>query len=629
MLSNIEIGSTFDGKYVIEAELGSGANGTVFLAEESSLGRKVAIKVLNMGAASINRARFEREAKALNQLSHPNIIHVFRYGFADDIPFMVMEVAEGVSLRALIDRERCLPCNRAVQIAVEVASALELAHQNGIIHRDLKPENIIVGEDLKTLKVLDFGLCKHEMVSANQQASLTETGLILGTVLYMSPEQCMGKEIDLKSDIYSFGCIVYEMITGTPPFSSDNVASVAMKHLSEPFPKILELSPRSGLPEELEQLILKCCQRDKANRFSNFAEVKLALLALKDLNSNARFNAAEARSPLIVRLVKRITPKMYAAALAVVLAGVVLLASYLVLTDNGVELIAAEIQQSLTANDAIPALTQLVHQTLQSKRYALADKVTDMTIKSRLFAKWPTLDKEALIESYIKEYHSIGNEDKVFSLRLQSLEIAIDAARHNEREAKEQFEYASEVSRNLLKTENDPKKWKVILTMTQKLIGSFGVFRKGSYLYEMVLLSEALLKFEPSFSYDGLHTLADQCYFTGECAFELGKDDLCKKYNDHAVRVGKKIEFLNVLNRAHVSLGTLALKHGDFVEARKEMNLALETGKTLLLSTPNTRRQDRLVQSVKQGRFIQMDEYNRDHPSAPRAPSVFAPFYNK
>ena len=630
MLTKIEIGSTFDNKYEILAELGSGANGTVFLAEETALSRKVAIKVLNIGAASVSRARFEREAKALNQLNHPNIIHVYRFAFLEENPFMVMELAEGISLRKLIDREKNLPCNLAVDIAIQVARALQAAHQHGIIHRDLKPENIVFDEQSKSVKVLDFGLCKHEMLSPNQQASLTETGLILGTVLYMSPEQCMGKELDVRTDIYSFACILYELITGTPPFTSENVARVGLMHISEPFPKLRELSPASGLPEELEQFILKCCQKDKSSRYSSFDEVMESLQSIKELNSKARFNTREAKSPLIFRLVKRITPKMYGAAAAVLVLAMISLASYLVLTDEGVELLAAEVQNSLTANDAIPLLTEGVHKLVRNKRNALASKVVEKSIHSKIFSKWPTLDKEGLLDAYIKEFLLIEDDEMVLNLRLQALEIAIDAARRNEKESKEQFAYATQISKELLKTDsNKAKQWKSILAVTQKLIGTYGVFRKTGYLYEMVLLSEALLKLEKGFSYDGLHTLAEQCYFTGECAFEASNDELCKKYCDHAVRVGRKIEFLNVLARTHVTLGMLAVRLRDIDEAKRQRDLAIEASKTLLLSTANTRRQQRLIESIKLGRPITSSEFEQKHPSEQRAPSVFAPFYNK
>lgn len=251
-LLDLQPGYIIDGHYSLEKMLGEGASGKVFLARDLDLNRSVAIKVLNLnasiGGGSDALARFDREAKALSRLLHSNIVRVFRFGkLENDTPYLVMEYVEGESLHSLLERKKLLNCQEAIEIALQVCVALEYAHSMGLVHRDLKPENIVLSStgEPPTVKLLDFGLCK-ESAGQSAQESLTKTGFLVGTALYMSPEQCLGRQVDYRSDIYSFGCVLFEMITGEPAFKSDSISNTLIMHLNEPIPAILSLSEDCG-----------------------------------------------------------------------------------------------------------------------------------------------------------------------------------------------------------------------------------------------------------------------------------------------------------------------------------------------------------------------------------------------
>ncbi|MBK5188280.1 MAG: serine/threonine protein kinase, partial [Gemmatimonadaceae bacterium] len=205
------------GRYEIVRELGRGGMATVYLANDLKHNREVAIKVLlpDLGMA-LGPERFRREIQLATKISHPHILALYDSGETPDhLLYYVMPFIPGESLRARLDRDRQLSVDDAVQITIEVASALDYAHRNGIIHRDIKPENILLDDGHAI--VADFGIA--HAISAMGEEKLTQTGITLGTPTYMSPEQAMGeKDIDGRSDVYALGCVLYEMIAGTPPF---------------------------------------------------------------------------------------------------------------------------------------------------------------------------------------------------------------------------------------------------------------------------------------------------------------------------------------------------------------------------------------------------------------------------
>ncbi|HEY7860543.1 MAG TPA: serine/threonine-protein kinase, partial [Gemmatimonadaceae bacterium] len=241
--------TALEGRYEIVRELGRGGMATVYLAKDLRHDREVAIKVLlpDLGMA-LGPERFRREIQLATKVSHPHILALYDSGETPDhLLYYVMPYIAGESLRGKLDREQQLSVDEAVQITIEVASALDYAHRQGIIHRDIKPENILL-EDGHAI-VADFGIA--HAISAMGEEKLTQTGITLGTPTYMSPEQAMAeKDIDGRSDVYALGCVLYEMIAGTPPFVGPTAASIIARHTMDRVPSLAIV--RENVPDELE-----------------------------------------------------------------------------------------------------------------------------------------------------------------------------------------------------------------------------------------------------------------------------------------------------------------------------------------------------------------------------------------
>ena len=249
-------------RYQVERKLGAGGMAAVYLANDLKHDRQVAIKVLHPElAATIGGERFEREIKTAAKLQHPNILGMFDSGNADGLLYYVMPFVEGESLRDRLDRETQLPVEDAIQITLEVADALGHAHAKGIIHRDIKPDNVMLsgGHAL----VADFGIARAAGESSTNQ-KLTSTGMSLGTPTYMAPEQSVGEVVGPTADLYSLGCMLYEMLAGEPPFSGKNGAMIMAKHAMEAVPSVRIV--RQSVPEEVEQAIFASMGKVPADR---------------------------------------------------------------------------------------------------------------------------------------------------------------------------------------------------------------------------------------------------------------------------------------------------------------------------------------------------------------------------
>jgi eukaryotic-like serine/threonine-protein kinase len=275
------IGRAIADKYRVEEVLGSGAMGCIYLAQHMALDRRVALKVLHPHLIHNESMvmRFMREARAASRLAHANIVTLLDFGQdgVDGLLYLVMEHLEGNSLQQTIDEDAPLDLPRVFTLARQILLAMDEAHEQGVVHRDLKPENIItmrnrLGEE--TLKVLDFGLAQ---VVGGGEPKLTSTGLICGTPSYISPEQAREPEVGPSADIYSFGVILYEMITGMLPFSAKTAYEMVAKHLTEPAPHPSERAPDVPVPEPLAQLMLQCLQKDPTDRYSTAIELHEAL----------------------------------------------------------------------------------------------------------------------------------------------------------------------------------------------------------------------------------------------------------------------------------------------------------------------------------------------------------------
>jgi serine/threonine protein kinase len=281
--------------YNIISLLGSGGMGEVYLAEDTRLRRKVALKMLAPELTLNQRGlrRFEQEAQAASALNHPNILTIYEFGEANGMHFIASEFIEGVTLRRKILVGK-LDLSVAVDIAIQIASALAAAHASGIVHRDIKPENVIVRTD-GIVKVLDFGIAKlgeqrlGESVRRSGMtvtSSISEVGMVMGTARYMSPEQARGVDVDARSDIFSLGSVMYELVTGKSAFEGETASDVIAEILKVEPPPPAELAPE--VPPEIERIIGKALRKDRDNRYQN---VKDLLIDLQDYKKEAEFQA--------------------------------------------------------------------------------------------------------------------------------------------------------------------------------------------------------------------------------------------------------------------------------------------------------------------------------------------------
>ena len=289
------IGTTLAGKYRIDARLSEGGMGTVYRGCHVLMDKTVAIKVLRGSLAADEKivARFSREARAASRITHPNALSVTDFGEDESgHVFLVMEFLSGKTLKQVIRDEGPLPLQRVVDITRQIGDALNAAHSQGVVHRDLKSDNIMLVDTMTGdhAKVLDFGIAKINEPDGVIDTNLTAPNLVIGTPQYMSPEQCSQEgEIDSRSDIYSLGVILYEMLVGHVPFAGDSPTMVMMKHLQEPVPSVLE--EREDLPPAVGRVVARAMAKVRHNRYQNAAEL------VEDLNIAAGMHLTRTASP--------------------------------------------------------------------------------------------------------------------------------------------------------------------------------------------------------------------------------------------------------------------------------------------------------------------------------------------
>ncbi|NEK84877.1 Stk1 family PASTA domain-containing Ser/Thr kinase [Blastococcus saxobsidens] len=265
-------------RYEIGGVLGRGGMAEVHHGRDLRLGREVAVKVLRSDLARDPsfQVRFRREAQAAASLNHPAIVAVYDTGEdrtpAGATPYIVMEFVEGETLRDVLRREGVLPIERAMSLAADICGALDFSHRNGIVHRDVKPGNVMITPQ-GAVKVMDFGIARAVSDSA---ATMTSTAAVIGTAQYLSPEQARGEGVDARSDVYSLGCLLYELVTGAPPFTGDSPVSVAYQHVRED-PR-LPSSINRDVPPELDAILLKAMSKNPANRYQSAADMRNDLL---------------------------------------------------------------------------------------------------------------------------------------------------------------------------------------------------------------------------------------------------------------------------------------------------------------------------------------------------------------
>jgi serine/threonine-protein kinase len=303
-------GSTFAGKYRIRGVLGRGGMGTVFEAERLSIGGVVAIKVLHSGRTRDAKAirRFHKEARAAAAIGHPNICEVHDLGGLEDgTPYLVMERLVGETLAVRLARQTVLNFDEAIDVLVQVLSALAAAHEKGIVHRDIKPENIFLAERLGCppfAKVLDFGISKVNPLhdDLRDDTRLTQPGVVMGTPIYMAPEQARGdRNLDARVDIYACGVILYEALTGRRPFPGRDLQTILLQSLTTRPPLASELRP--GLPEGLDEVLERALARGRDDRYPSAREMQVDLHALRAASSASLLPAPDVAKPPIERWV--------------------------------------------------------------------------------------------------------------------------------------------------------------------------------------------------------------------------------------------------------------------------------------------------------------------------------------
>lgn len=282
-----KVGDIFAGRYEILDTIGGGGMGKVYKARHNLMKRIVAIKMLLphlvQNAAALKR--FTQEAQAASALKHPHILYVHDFGISDQgIPFLIMDYLEGQTLSTVLQDEGALPEARAVPIFIQACSALAHAHAKGVVHRDIKPANImLINFEGQTdyLQIVDFGIAK--LLQPDGAEQLTHTGEVFGSPMYMSPEQCRGKELDARSDIYSLGCVLYRSITGRPVFGGRDAMECMYKQVNDTPATFSEVCPELALSDRLEAAVFKAIAKDPEQRFQSMTEFREALEEVRNI----------------------------------------------------------------------------------------------------------------------------------------------------------------------------------------------------------------------------------------------------------------------------------------------------------------------------------------------------------
>lgn len=274
-------GQKINNRYEIVKSIGEGGMANVYLANDKILDRKVAIKVLRGDLSSDDKfiRRFQREALSVSNLSHPNIVEVYDVGEEDGEYYIVMEYIEGKTLKQLLKKRESLTLTEVIDIMTQLTDGISHAHESYIIHRDIKPQNIMIQDDGR-IKITDFGIAM-----ALNATQLTQTNSVMGSVHYLPPEQASGKGATVKSDIYSMGILMYELLTGTVPFKGDNAVEIALKHMKDKIPSIRKQDP--SIPQSVENILLKATAKNPRNRYDTAKEMHEDLLnCLKEEHAN-------------------------------------------------------------------------------------------------------------------------------------------------------------------------------------------------------------------------------------------------------------------------------------------------------------------------------------------------------
>jgi tRNA A-37 threonylcarbamoyl transferase component Bud32 len=330
----LTIKEDFVAGYELLNELGSGGMGAVFKTRCAGVEKELAIKKLHahFSADKAVVKRFKQEAEIASTFDHPNLVSVYDYGISSEgEPYLVMDYVEGKTLAQVVHETNGIDAGRFVEIFKQVCEALSYAHARQLVHRDLKPTNImLVNSDnqVDLVKIVDFGIAKFMPEAPSYEQKLTQTGDIIGSPVYMSPEQCLGYKVDERSDIYSLGCVMYESLTGHPPFVGDNVVKTVLKHLNEQPAPLSVRRPDLFISKDLEEIVLQCLSKDPLQRFQSIDDLKRALNMVSDTagGTRKRWKQKTAQARLLAFLQRRRRTMVWSFALAAVAIGLLAVA---------------------------------------------------------------------------------------------------------------------------------------------------------------------------------------------------------------------------------------------------------------------------------------------------------------
>lgn len=403
------IGKTFADRYIVESVLGLGGMSVVYKAKHKLMDRTVAIKMLhNVLKQDVTALeRFKLEAQACSLLSHQNVITVYDFGVTPDgEPFFVMDCLEGESLKDLIERKGRIAYDRALSIFKQICEGLEAAHKRGIVHRDLKPANVIVtkqDDGSEHVRLVDFGIAKMLKQDGRQQQQLTKTGEVFGSPIYMSPEQCLGKEIDARSDIYALGCLMYETLSGEPPFLGAGFLETMNMHVGDKAKPLTEVVPDANLPVELVEVINRCMEKDPDLRFQNVGEVRDTLVYITTAllgSSRTHISSISAARPAVSPPAKKIPiATIIATTFALLFFGVFAFAVFWPgpEDDRGTpfnkiawQLTLAEVDEAIKRKDYLTAESKLIFAESKARTFGdnRARLMSTLKSKSDLYDSW-------------------------------------------------------------------------------------------------------------------------------------------------------------------------------------------------------------------------------------------------
>lgn len=543
-------GSILEERYRLERLLGEGGHGAVWLATDIQLDRPVAIKMVSAGLGDGGQtvARLQREAKALQRLEHPNIVQVFRIGTIDyETFFLAMEHVEGRDLHALLE-ERSLSVGEAAALAVQICAGMLAAEKRGVIHRDLKPHNILVVEKADgppQVKVADFGLCTMSLDATMQFGELTRAGSTLGTPFYMSPEQCQGQPIDVRSDIYSFGCLLFEMLTGSPPYEGDSAAAILMKHVKEPIPNLMEVTQRTEVAELLQNVISKCMAKNPRDRYQSFEALSADLSIIDSMRSTARLKAYPTNQPA-----RRRHPKLVLLAVAVTVPLVLLGAAIGFSNDEQRGFWFLKLGETLSPAHPQSLILGGIQATGTLAGKASSRKAAEATILNESFRAWPFEQRLELLSAYVGMFGddrtagattASGGDANLFAVALLDtcMHTVADQADGHVMLTAPQKQMVADNLNLLLHKEWNNQTWKAFSQTVFEYSHTFQLHSVATMPdtdpYAMLieeLCGEIILRNNPSQSSDLNRTAAEMLFNASQRAARTGKLDQARHYCD-------------------------------------------------------------------------------------------------